>query len=270
MDEVSPENYEKYIESGLPMAYLFYAGTDMRAKYGKIVEELVAPYKGSLLAVYIDGEKFDGHAKSLALPEVWPGFVIHEPEKDLKYPFDSSKEGLTKEGLAAFLLSYSKDQLKPTFRSESVPENPIEADGVYKVVNKNFEDIILDGKKDVLLMIQASWCGACKRIAPAYVQAAKAYTSHSDKIIFARMDGTENDIPKSADITLTKFPTIILFKAGGKEQIEMERPTDSLDSFVEFIGSHSTHKLEVSASAAGAKYSKDTSGEEDPLSKDEL
>lgn len=273
MDEVNPENYAKYVGSGLPIAYLFYSGAEMREKYGKMVEELVAPYKGKLFAVYIDAEKFDGHAKSLTLPEKWPGFVIHEPENDLKYPFDASKDGLTKEGIRGFLESYSKGSLKPTFRSELVPENPVDEDGVRKVVNSNFEEVIFGGKQDVLLMIHAPWCGACKRIAPAYAQVAKAYSPHTDKIIIARMDGTENDIPKRAKINLTKFPTIVFFKAGGKSQYEMERPTDSVDSLVDFVKSHSSYKLNVTIpedSSNNSSKSSEKSSTDDSNSKDEL
>lgn len=244
MGEVTPDNYGKYMAAGLPMAYLFYDSDDTRKKAGAIVEEAVGPYKGKINAVYIDAQKFEAHAKALALPaEKWPGFVIHEMDSDLKYPFVGRGE-LNKENVSKFLADYVAEKVEPTYRSEEIPEK--DEGAVKTVVYKNFEKVVMDAKKDVLLELYAPWCGACKRIAPTYERLAKAYVEHSDKFVVAKMDGTANDLPKDAHIKLTKFPTIILFKAGaGKEQVEFEKSGDSVETFVEFLTQHATNKVKV-------------------------
>lgn len=265
MDEIGPDNYAKYMASGLPMAYLFYKKDEMRKEYGSIVEDLIRAYKGRLNAVYIDAEKFDGHARALTLPaDSWPGFVIHEPEADLKFPF--TEKQITRDSLSSFLESYSQGKLQPAYRSQEIPEKD---DGAVKtIVYKNFSDVVLSGKHDVLLEIYAPWCGACRRIASTYEKVAQAFAAHSDKIIIAKMDGTENDLPREAGVNLTKFPTIILFKAGKKGQVEMERPSDSTESFFSFIKEHATNKVDPVIPEESQK-SKDVSSE-NSLDRDEL
>jgi protein disulfide-isomerase A1 len=241
MAEVSPENYAKYMSAGLPMMYLFYEKEAMRNEYGPMVEEAVKPFKGKINAVYIDAEKFEAHAKALTLPNKWPGIVIHEMDNDLKFPFNGKIE---KGELGKFVKEYVEGKLEPTYRSEDIPEK--DEGPVKTIVYKNFEKIVMDEGKDVLLELYAPWCGACKRISPIYEALAKAYAPHSDKVVIAKMDGTANDLPKSANVKLTKFPTIILFKAGKKkEQVEFEQAGDTVAKFVEFVSTNGTHKLSV-------------------------
>ncbi|NMR95864.1 hypothetical protein HKB01_01020 [Vibrio parahaemolyticus] len=40
------------------------------------------------------------------------------------------------------------------------------------VVGNNFDEIVLDESKDVLLEIYAPWCGHCKRLSPEFDAAA--------------------------------------------------------------------------------------------------
>lgn len=259
MAEVTPENYSKYMSAGLPMAYLFYEGATMRSTYGPIVEEVVKAYKGKINAVYIDAEKFHAHGKALMLPEKWPGFVIHEMEGDLKYPFTGT---IGKEELAKFMESYVNGKIEPSYRSEEIPtkdEGPVTT-----VVFKNFENIVMDDKKDVLIELYAPWCGACKRLAPIYDALAKTYAPHKDKIVIAKMDATTNDIPKSAGIKLTKFPTLVLFKAGSKkEQVEFDKGADSVKTLVDFISSNAVNKVEIKEIENPANETKETKEKEE-------
>lgn len=240
MAEVTPENYGKYMEAGLPMAYLFYEGQEMRKEYGPIVEEVMRAHKGKINAVYIDAEKFHAHAKALMLPNKWPGFVIHDMD-DMKYPFTGK---FNKEELAKFTEEYTNGKVEPSYRSEEIPtkdEGPVKT-----IVYKNFESIVMDEKKDVLIELYAPWCGACKRLAPIYEALAKSYGPHFDKIVIAKMDATANDIPKNAGVKLVKFPTIILFKAGAdKKKIELDRPAENVKALVDFISANAENKVEV-------------------------
>lgn len=241
--EVGPHNYGSYLAAGLPMAYLFYKSEDMRNQYASMFETLMKPYKGKFTAVFIDAEKFHAHAKALTLPDdKWPGFVIHDMDRDLKYPFlergDFNADNLTK-----FVAGIADGSIEPTYRSQEVPKSDDAA--VKTAVFKNFQSLVMDTKKDVLLKIYAPWCGACKRLAPVYEELAKLYAPHSDKIIIAKLDGTENDLPKEAAIKLTKFPTFILFKAETNEQVEMESPLSSVDGFVKFLKENCKNQIDI-------------------------
>jgi len=42
-------------------------------------------------------------------------------------------------------------------------------------VGKNFDAIVKDPTKDVLLEVYAPWCGHCKRLEPVYADLAKRF-----------------------------------------------------------------------------------------------
>ena len=66
----------------------------------------------------------------------------------------------------AFLKSYLAGDIKPKIKSEPVPASQ---DGpVTAVVGENFDEIVMDESKDVLIEFYASWCGHCKSLAPKW------------------------------------------------------------------------------------------------------
>jgi len=56
--------------------------------------------------------------------------------------------------------------LKVHLKSEEIPEN--NNGPVSIVVGKNFESIVMDSTKDVLIEFYAPWCGHCKTLAPIF------------------------------------------------------------------------------------------------------
>lgn len=70
-----------------------------------------------------------------------------------KFPLEGAP---TAESVKAHLDAYLAGELKPSFKSAPVPESN---DGpVTVVVGKNFDKVVLDESKDVLLEIYAPWC----------------------------------------------------------------------------------------------------------------
>ncbi len=82
--------------------------------------------------------------------------------------------------------------------------------GVAIIVGKNFESIVMDAKKDVLLEVYAPWCGHCKKLEPIYKKLAKRFAS-VESVVIAKMDGTENEHP---NVEAKGYPTILFFPAG--------------------------------------------------------
>ena len=259
VDDISPENYESYVKLGLPLAYFFQDTPEIKSKYGDIYNAVAKKFKGKISFVWVDATKFGSVATNLALKEEWPAFAIQKEQA--KFPFDQSKE-ITEKALTSFVQSIVDGTLEPTLKSDPIPESQ---DGpVTVVVGKQFDEIVFDKKKDVLLEVYAPWCGHCKKLAPIYDELAEKLQESSKNIVIAKMDGTTNDIPPSAGIEVQGFPHIVLVKAKTNEKVPYSGDR-TLEGFLAFLNANAVHGDEVAISAGGD--SEDTEEEE---ARDEL
>jgi len=268
MDEVGPENFMKYMESGLPLAYLFLADDDTRKTLPDEVKPVAKEFKGKLNFVWIDATKYSGHAENLNLKQDWPAFAIQEPKAQTKFPFDQTKK-ITTEAIREFVDQYVNGDVKPSIKSEPVPEKNDEP--VKVIVADEFEKMVMDKDKDVLIEFYAPWCGHCKKLTPIYDEVGKKYVKHADKVTIAKMDSTANDIPPTAGFTVSGFPTIKLIKAGSNEVVDYDGDR-SEESFYKFIAESGTHKVDVSKDTEAAedlkKVEEDVKKEEEKEKKD--
>lgn len=98
--------------------------------------------------------------------------------------------------------------------------------------SSNFEAIVKDPTKFVLVEFYAPWCGHCKSLAPTYEKLAQVYEGE-DSVVIANLDATENrEIGQEYDVS--GFPTIKYFPQNNKGGMTYESGR-SLDSFVSFI-----------------------------------
>ena len=116
------------------------------------------------------------------------------------------------------------------------------------VVAKNYQDVVMDNDKDVLLEFYAPWCGHCKSLAPKYDELASMYKNFADKIVIAKVDATANDVPDE----IQGFPTIKLFKAGEKEDPVDYSGSRTVEDLANFIRDNGSHKIDAS-DAKGAE-----------------
>lgn len=158
LDQVSGENYQIYAQSGKPLAYLFLDPTDEKHdSYIDAVKPVAAKYKGKVNFVWIDAIQFGDHAKALNLNEAkWPGFVIQDLTKQLKYPYDQSLT-VTAEAVDDLVAKYVAGELEPTLKSQPIPDSQDES--VFNIVGKQFEEVVFDDSKDVFVEFYATWYG---------------------------------------------------------------------------------------------------------------
>ncbi|KIM25527.1 hypothetical protein M408DRAFT_207741 [Serendipita vermifera MAFF 305830] len=256
LDEVSGENYGSYAESGLPLAYIFVDPTS--ADKDTVVDSfkgVAKSYKGKVNFVWIDAVKFSEHAKAMNLHEAkWPAFVIQDIAKQLKFPFDQSSE-FSAATVGPFVQKFVDGSLEPSIKSAPIPET--QEGPVTVVVAKQFDEIVYDDSKDVFIEFYAPWCGHCKRLAPTWDTLAEKYAAVKDKLVVAKMDATENDIPPSAPFRVNGFPTIKFKPAGGREFVDYEGDR-SLESLIEFLESKAKNSLVAPPSAGSESAPADT------------
>jgi len=225
--EIGPENYQKYVERSLPLVWLFLdpaaaATKDILATARSVAA--ASTIKGKVSVVHLDGVRWADHAKNFGVKWKPPGCVVEDREKGKNFVYPESSQ-FTQDALTTFVNSYLDGSLKPNLKSQDVPSD--NSGPVKVVVGKNFDQLVLDESKDVLVEFYAPWCGHCKSLAPKYEKLGEMMASEPS-IVIAKVDSTENDTPP---IKVKGFPTLMLFQIGSKDKpltYSGERTEDAL------------------------------------------
>jgi len=233
IDEIGPENYRTYIETGIPLGYLFVdlSVEGQKDQYIELIRDSVKESKGKVNWVFIDFAKYAKHGERIGLSgKVVPSIAIDLATQNKHWAFPES-ETITKDSFAQWISKFLKDELDPTVKSEDEPAD--NTGPVKKLVAKNFEKVVLSNTKDVLVEFYAPWCGHCKSLAPIYEKLGEHFKDN-DKIVIAQMDATANDVDPIYDVR--GFPTIKFFPGFHKT----ETPNDyqgerTLDAFISFL-----------------------------------
>nr|KJB20272.1 hypothetical protein B456_003G141300 [Gossypium raimondii] len=256
------ESAPSIFESDIKKQILMFAALNISEKYLPSFQEAAKSFKGKLIFVYVqvDNEDFGRPvADYFGVSGDGPKLLAYTGNDDArKFVFDGE---VTLDKIKAFGEDFLEDRLKPFYKSEPIPETN---DGDVKVVvGNNFDEIVLDESKDVLLEIYAPWCGHCQALEPTYNKLAK-HLRGIDSLVIAKMDGTTNEHPRAKS---DGFPTILFFPAGNKSFDPITVDTDrTVVAFYKFLKKHASipFKLQkpVSAPKAEAASTPETKGEE--------
>lgn len=239
--EVGPETYSDYMSAGIPLAYIFAETPEERTEFSEAIKPIAEKHRGVINFATIDAKAFGAHAGNLNLKaDKFPAFAIQETVKNQKFPFDQELE-ITHDAIEKFVNDFVAGKIEPSIKSEPIPE--VQEGPVTVIVAKNYNDIVLDDTKDVLVEFYAPWCGHCKALAPKYEELAALYakSEFKDKVVIAKVDATANDVPDE----IQGFPTLKLYPAGSKDAPETYSGSRTVEDLIKFIKENGKHKAEV-------------------------
>lgn len=141
---------------------------------------------------------------------------------------------LTPSYIALFCKLFLSGSLKKVLKSQPMPKDDYEK--VKVLVGRNFESIVYDEAKDVMVMFYAHWCHHCMQFEPTYRTIADQLSSNP-KIVLAKTDATQNEYD---NIQITAYPTLKFFQAKSKQNpIDFQGNRD-LQSVLDFIMKHTS------------------------------
>ncbi|XP_010264686.1 PREDICTED: protein disulfide isomerase-like 1-4 [Nelumbo nucifera] len=232
----SRESAPLVFENPIKKQLLLFATKNASEKVIPIFQEAAKHFKGKLIFVYIEMDNEDvGRPVSdyFGVTGDGPQILAYTGNDDAKkYILDGD---VTIDRIKIFGEDFLEDKLKPFYKSDPIPETNV--GDVKIVVGNNFDEIVLDESKDVLLEIYAPWCGHCQALEPIYNKLAK-HLRGIDSLVIAKMDGTTNEHPRAKS---DGFPTLLFFPAGNKSFDPITVDTDrTVVAFYKFLKKHAS------------------------------
>lgn len=236
--EFTEDEIEAVFGQQQPTLFLFRSEDDKTAPFMTVYEDSAKANKGKML--FAHSAVGDGIQARLAefigvteadLPSLWALL----PGEMKKFKSEVAPADLTVDSVTKFVDDVQSGAIKPYLKSAEPEAN----DGpLTVVVGKNFEELVLDPTKDVLVKFYAPWCGHCKKLAPIYDEVGAEFAKN-DKVVVAKFDATANDVPDSA-FNVKGFPTLYFKngKTGEVTQYEGAREKDDLIKFIKEKGAH--------------------------------
>jgi protein disulfide-isomerase A6 len=147
-------------------------------------------------------------------------------------PAEDYSRGRSAEDMAKFI--------NEKINSNVAPTKPVTS-SVVELTPANFDEIVLNPDKTVLVAFYAPWCGHCKSSAPTYDKLSVVF-NNDQNVVIGRADASTHSVLREK-YGIEGYPTVKIFPKGSdKTPIEYDQDR-SLDQIVAFVNQHAgTHR----------------------------
>ena len=169
-----------------------------------------------------------------------PEFLIVIEKGSQKYVMPSS-ETFNVENVEKFVTAFLNSKLESFIKSQEI-EDQVSGTHVIRVVGKNFDQIVEDESKNVMIEFYAPWCGHCKTLEPIYEDLAKSLhnkksgSGSGSDVVIAKLDATMNDWDKEK-YAVQGFPTLYWKPKGKGSKIETYNGDREVKAMLQWINS---------------------------------
>ncbi|XP_050675200.1 protein disulfide-isomerase [Leptidea sinapis] len=203
-------------------------------KYLDNLKPVAKNYREKIMTVAIDTDE-DDHQRILEFfgmkKDEVPSARLIALEQDMAKYKPATNE-LSANAIEEFVQSFFAGTLKQHLLTEDLPED-WSAKPVKVLVATNFDEVVFDPTKKVLVEFYAPWCGHCKQLVPIYDKLGEHFEKDDD-VVIAKIDATANELEHTK---ITSFPTIKLYtKDNQVRDYNGERTLDAMTKFVETDG----------------------------------
>ena len=103
--------------------------------------------------------------------------------------------------------------------SEQFGDGNVGDKSVTTVSLKNFNDIVLDEDKDVLLLLHAKECESCSHLSVYYKRMAQRFQAlNIPSLVIARMDVSDESPPPELNLMVAELPIVVLLQASSNQE----------------------------------------------------
>jgi len=238
---LTPENFDSYVDGSKDILVEFYAPwcghcKHLEPEYDKAADALSSNDKVVLAKVDADkhrdlGSRFgvSGFPTLKFFPKGW------STGNEIAYDGPRTADGI---------VDWINEHVGTKGKKKSTQTSVVVLDP------DNFDSIVLDSTKDVLVEFYAPWCGHCKKLAPDYEKVAAAF-KNEPHVVVANLDADKHkDLGQKYGVS--GFPTIKFFPKDKKEGEAYSQGRD-IATFVSFLNERAkTHRTPTGSLAAEA------------------
>lgn len=238
----SEKEFNKLVGQGKPALVEFFAPwcghcKNLAPTYAELGDAF-AKHDDKVVIAQVDG---DSNRKLMSKYDItgFPTLLWFPADSAAKDAAETVQVGRDLPSLAGYVSG--KIGVKSPVKAEAPKKSEAHASNAVELNPTNFDEIVLDPTKDVLVEFFAPWCGYCKRLAPQYDAAAKDFERDAD-VIIAQVDADKySDLGMKYEIQ--SYPTIMYFpaltpaeRAAGKKKepkpFNGERTEEGILSFI--------------------------------------
>jgi protein disulfide-isomerase A6 len=110
------------------------------------------------------------------------------------------------------------------------------SEGVADVTVANFDDIVVNNDKHILIEFYAPWCGWCKKVATQVADLGKIVSASGAPVTIAKFDATQPESNQiKTDFGVRGFPTFLFLHKDDKKNPIKFQGDRSVEGFLSFI-----------------------------------